>query len=150
MAADELRLQRSTEQDASLAWSWRNAESTRRFSTDSAPVPYERHIQWWGRALADERRDLLLAAIGSTPVGVVRLDHSGTEAVVSIYLDPALTGLGLGPRTLIEMQKWSLSHRPDTLTLVADVLPDNKASIAAFTAAGFRPEGAHFVWRAAA
>ena len=133
-----------------MAWSWRNAESTRKHSLDSAPVPLDGHMAWWSRTLADSQRDLLIAHIGHLPVGVLRLDQSKEGALVSIYLDPQLTGLGLGRHVLQAGQRWLLRHRAGSESLIAQILPTNPASIAIFEASGFVHCDGRWVWRAPA
>lgn len=140
-----VRLRRATANDAAKAWSWRNASATRRYSIDPRPVPYERHVVWWDAAIASDARDLMLAVLGDTPVGVLRFDHAEDRATVSIYLDPDLTGLGLGAHVLEAGKAWIAAHRPDTRALVAEILQQNSASIVAFEQSGFVRSGPHWL-----
>jgi len=149
MMANRLALRPARPEDAARVWPWRNAESTRRHFFDPRPVPLPAHTAWWDASLADPTRTLQLAWIGELPVGVLRLDHAddGT-ATVSIYVDPALTGLGLGPAMLRAAQAWARGpaapRRP--ARLAADILPANAASIASFEAAGFVRAGGRWTW----
>jgi len=143
-----LHLRAATPADAAPAWQWRNDDETRRHFTNPGAVELDRHLEWWSAVLADHRRDLLIAVLGARPVGVLRLDHNADEAVVSVYVDPALTGVGLGPYILRAAQQWTNRHRPDMAAMVADILPQNSASVSAFLAAGFSPEGTRWKWRA--
>jgi UDP-2,4-diacetamido-2,4,6-trideoxy-beta-L-altropyranose hydrolase len=145
-----LTLRRAEAGDANMAWSWRNAESTRRNSADPTPIPYGSHVSWWTRTLADQQRDLLIAVLGDLPVGVLRLDQASEGATVSIYLDPELTGLGLGRYVLLACQRWSAQYRSASKALFAEIRPQNSASIAIFEAAGFAPTQGRWVWDARA
>jgi RimJ/RimL family protein N-acetyltransferase len=144
---DLLTLRRAEAGDAEMAWRWRNDETTRRNSLDPSPVSLNSHITWWTGALADRQRDLLIAQIGQLPVGVLRLDQSNEGAVVSIYLDPQLTGLGLGRYVLQAGQRWIVQHRAASGCLIAQILPANRASIAIFEATGFAHRDGRWVWK---
>lgn len=146
MLAGRLSLCPAKAADAELAWHWRNHESTRRWSIGTEPIPLEAHLGWWQASLVNPERSLLIARIGEIPVGVLRLDHQGPDSTVSIYLDPQLTGLGLGPRLLREGRGWLRSHRPGTRWLLAVIRADNLASAQAFTAAGFRHRASDDLW----
>jgi UDP-2,4-diacetamido-2,4,6-trideoxy-beta-L-altropyranose hydrolase len=134
---DRLQLRPAARDDALLALEWRNEESTRRYSFDSSPLVPEKHFEWWQSSINSPTRDLLIAEIGKLSVGVLRLDRAEAEAAVSVYADPALTGLGLGAAILEAGLSWCRRARPETKRLVAEILPENKASRAAFGKAGF-------------
>ena len=103
--------------DAELIYAWRNHPSTRRVSRDSAEIAWPAHRAWFRQVLSDPRRTLLLGTVGSLPVGVIRLDPvSAMDVEVSLYLDPAMYGLGLGPALLRAgeahaRQRWSEFQR---------------------------------------
>lgn len=138
IGASALELSAATLDDAECCHAWRDAESTRRFFRDPSPVSLADHMRWWQAALADPHRHLLVARVGRLPVGVVRLDRAGDEAEVSIYLAPALTGLGLGPRMLEAAAHWAAGPQSGLRQLVAEIDPRNGASETAFAASGFR------------
>ena len=147
--ADAVSLRSATPADAELAHAWRNDERTRRYFRDPAPVPLADHLGWWTRTLRDDRRWLLVASCGNRPVGSIRFDFTDDAAEVSLYVDPALTGLGLGRALLGAAQHWIAVRAPRTRRVVAEVRPDNTASVRAFRAAGFSPaQPQHWVWEA--
>lgn len=128
----------ATYEDAILVWPWRNAESTRRHSFDPSPVPLDKHMDWWRHSLANAGRALLIGEHGSQAIGVLRLDFGNAgSACVSIYLDPAVTGRGIGQTLIAAGVEWLRKHRPDTTKVEAHVLQGNAASQKAFQAAGF-------------
>jgi UDP-2,4-diacetamido-2,4,6-trideoxy-beta-L-altropyranose hydrolase len=145
MVSSTLALRPAIQQDALALLVWRNAEITRRHFRNSSPIEPERHSEWWRRCLLSPLCRLLVARCGNQDVGVLRLDldASGTLAEVSLYLDPALHGLGVGSALLKAAQAWTLHNDPAIERLVAEVLPGNEASHAAFRTAGFEPDGAH-------
>ena len=133
--------------DALPAYAWRNAPNTREYSRDPADIPLESHLAWWSKALDDPTRRLLIACFGDTSVGAFRLDLSGSDAEVSVYVDPDLKGLGLGSALIRAGQEWARQHEPQVVRLLAEVHSDNSRSEAAFKAAGFRRKEANrWVW----
>jgi UDP-2,4-diacetamido-2,4,6-trideoxy-beta-L-altropyranose hydrolase len=141
IGAQGLYLRPATEADAGSCYNWRNAESTRRYSRDPSPVALDGHLRWWATALADPWRHLLIAQVGRNAVGVLRLDRAGVEAEVSIYIDPELTGLGLGRRMLEALELWASAGLSGIQTLTAEIDPRNGSSEAAFAASGFHRVG---------
>ncbi len=142
-AAMALRCAR--EGDAEMAWEWRNAESTRRYSFDSNPIPLERHLAWWQAALQSQDRILLIGEIAGAAVGVLRFDLDGAVGTVSVYLDPRMTGQRLGPVLLRAGVEWARRNLHRTQRIEAFIKPDNVASRKAFLAAGFTDRQSCFV-----
>lgn len=141
LAGDRVALRSATEDDVRLAYEWRNHPSTRRYSRDPAPIAFESHSAWWRCALENSARILLIAHIGDLDVGVLRLDVDGDSAEISIYLDPSLTGLGLGSCVLRAGQGWVRAHLKDLRRLVAEIVSGNTASEKIFVSAGFVRHG---------
>lgn len=147
LLADAMHLRPAVADDAARVYPWRNAEVTRRHFRDPSALAWESHRDWWLRCIADPARRLLIASCGSRDVGVFRLDLSGASAEVSLYLDPALHGLGLGAALLQAGQRWVREREAGLARLVAEVLPGNVASSAAFDAVGFvRDQGSVRTW----
>ena len=75
------------------------------------------------------------------PIGSVRFDRRGSEAEISITVDPTARGGGLGRRMIAETSELELAARPATQRIVAVVRASNERSHKAFTRAGFRLDG---------
>ena len=126
--------------DSAMAYDWRNAPETRALSNDPSPIERTGHEDWWARAVHNPDRHLLICEIGTRPVGVLRFDIAGNgEALVSIYFDPAMTGLGLGTRLLDTGRDWLEKAEPRAKELVAEIDDANHASLAIFARAGYTP-----------
>jgi UDP-2,4-diacetamido-2,4,6-trideoxy-beta-L-altropyranose hydrolase len=123
--------------DAAWVLAWRNSPKVREMSFDQQPISPEAHERWFANALVSADRSLLIAQIGSAPVGVVRFDRAGAEAVVSIYLDPARMGRGLGAPVLLAAERWYGEEHPEVRQLKADVLESNAASRVVFERCGY-------------
>ncbi len=123
--------------DLAIVFEWRNAWQTRQYFHDTRPLDLSAHRDWFVRALDDPQRVLLMAERSGLPIGVLRFDVDGPTATVSIYLDPALHGRGLGTAVLLAGEGWLRRHRPDLQHLRAEVLAGNARSAGAFSRAGF-------------
>jgi UDP-2,4-diacetamido-2,4,6-trideoxy-beta-L-altropyranose hydrolase len=124
-------------EDAELTWAWRNHPLTRKFFHDPAPIAWNHHQDWWQRSLDLPARSLLIARCGAQKIGVMRFDYHDREALVSIYLDPALTGMGVGKTVLMAGSRWLRHHRPDIIRERAEILPENLRSRRSFELAGY-------------
>ena len=135
--------------DAELAWTWRNAEVTRSQSFDPAPIPLAGHLLWWGEMLASSAHTLILGCVAGMRVGVVRFDMSAPVAQISIYLDPDMTGFGIGSALLRAALTWLRQSHPEIRRVEAFVKQDNLRSRRAFLAAGFHWQSTCLVWTCA-
>jgi UDP-2,4-diacetamido-2,4,6-trideoxy-beta-L-altropyranose hydrolase len=145
LLVEQVELRSATPADAERAWQWRNAPDVRKYSHNSAGIPLADHLNWWRAACADRSSALLVAEIGNQALGILRLDHEKEGSTVSLYVDPDLTGLGLGAAILDAGATWCRRERPQTKKLWAEILPENKASQAAFRKAGFASNGQKWV-----
>lgn len=137
MFPESVTLRPATAADAAPALRWRNAASTRKYSFDSSKLATDEHQRWWTQSIDTERRDLLVASVRAEPVAIVRLDHLVTDAKISIYVDPERAGCGIGTLALLGLIAWCREHRPLTRRLIAQILAENRPSLAAFRKAGF-------------
>lgn len=128
--------------DRDLLLAWRNHAATRAASRNDAPIAPADHARWFDRVLADPQRLLLVGQMGRIDIGCVRFDADAAgRAEVSIYLDPALIGLGLGTCLLLAAEaQWRAMHA-HSVQFVATVLPHNPASARLFAACGYQHDG---------
>jgi UDP-2,4-diacetamido-2,4,6-trideoxy-beta-L-altropyranose hydrolase len=137
MFIGQVSLRKATMNDAVLAHSWRNAEITRRYFRNPSLLSQEEHLDWWRKRIDDASSHLLIAHCGAVGVGVIRFDVGADVAEVSIYIDPDLHGFGLGSQLLELGCDWLTLHEAEVVRLVAEIHPENAASIKAFRAVGF-------------
>ncbi len=137
----ELRLRPAVEADAQLLRAWRNDPETQAASRNTDVVGPEEHGAWLERVLADPDRRLLIVEFDDEPVGQIRFDRTrGYSYEVSLSLDPAWRGRGLGTRALRGGCDWLWMHT-HAVGIKAEVRKRNEASKAVFLSAGFRPAG---------
>jgi len=124
--------------DMEALWAWRNDPATREASLDNRPIPWEGHASWFQDTLASEDRLILIGEeTARGRVGMVRFDIDARgDAAVSINLDPASRGMGLGTALLRAAIEWASCTIPGA-TLHAVVRLSNNASLALFTNCGF-------------
>lgn len=152
-------LRRAGLSDSRTLWTWRNAPDVRATAFTPDPIPWEDHERWFARKL-DDPQCLLFIAEDDEPLGQVRfdLDESGTEAEISISVERAQRGRGLGTFLIERGVDAASAADPDLDTIHAYIKPGNEASVRAFVRAGFAPAGTrevrgtdalHYVWRRA-
>jgi UDP-2,4-diacetamido-2,4,6-trideoxy-beta-L-altropyranose hydrolase len=138
LLGSRLWVRAATVADTRLVFGWRNAASTRKYFFDPRPLTYSAHREWFRRSIAMPDRKLLMGMQNRTPVGVLRYDLHGRHAKVSIFLDPARTGEGLGASLLASGREWLEQTHPEVDLLQAEIHVENRASRKGFASAGFR------------
>jgi UDP-2,4-diacetamido-2,4,6-trideoxy-beta-L-altropyranose hydrolase len=139
MLATTLAVRPVRAEDTALLFGWRNDERTRRQSFDPRALDPIGHADWLMKVICDEDRSLLLVSRAARDVACVRFDCAAERATVSIYLDPALHGCGIGVPALMAAIDWLREARPEVRLIEADVLAGNVASQALFASVGFAP-----------
>lgn len=133
--AETLTVRSACRDDGQMMHRWRNDPVTRSVSRNTAEIGWDDHMAWLNRTLADPVRSLMIGAVGGLPVGVIRFDRgSGRTAEVSLYLDPALHGLGLGRAMLLAGE----ADAACGLDISAEVMEGNIGSARLFESAGYR------------
>jgi UDP-2,4-diacetamido-2,4,6-trideoxy-beta-L-altropyranose hydrolase len=138
LLASSMQLRPATIEDGRRLHDWRNHPDVRAVSKNRDPIPLNAHMGWLARRLADDSGALFVAWIGDTAVGSIRFDRLSAGVLeVSLYLDPDLIGLGLGPHMLAAGEIAMLTRSAGDLVFTASVLPDNAMSSRLFVGAGY-------------
>lgn len=126
-----------TERSAVFVASWfeHDEEGRRRLGF------YADHPNWWRLVEADENRHGFVVRAAGEAIGFVDLDDQDGVVRVSIYVRPQHRRVGHGVATLLEASVTARSIG-GARRLLAEVEPDNTASIRACTSVGMilRPE----------
>jgi UDP-2,4-diacetamido-2,4,6-trideoxy-beta-L-altropyranose hydrolase len=133
-----IALRRARPDDCRLVWRWSNDPGVRAVSFCPEPIPWERHVEWFRARLADARSHFFIGTDGSgAPIGQVRCELTGDDAVLSVSLGAACRGRGHGWKLI-----WSASEevfRTSRATCIhAYVKAGNGASVRAFLRAGYQ------------
>jgi UDP-2,4-diacetamido-2,4,6-trideoxy-beta-L-altropyranose hydrolase len=141
LLAGSVRLREAGPDDCRLVWQWANEPSVRAASFNPEPIPWEGHRAWFAGKLADANcLFFIVEADGQGPLGQVRCDLSGEQAVISIALAPDARGKGLGTRVIREACARAL-QTGRVRSVLALVRAENEPSRAAFLRAGFVEDG---------
>jgi UDP-2,4-diacetamido-2,4,6-trideoxy-beta-L-altropyranose hydrolase len=133
-----LRLRPTTPEDCQRILDWRNHPLVRAQSFSDEEIDPQAHVRWFANKLGEPSCRMFIAedALG-TPVGQLRFDFDGGDALVSLSTAPTMTGRGVGTAMTRLACQWIVSNAPGTRA-VARVKPNNIASLAMFAKAGFR------------
>ena len=134
----KITLRMATMDDCEAIYNWRNAEETRRHFFDHDLIKWEDHWRWFGDTIRNPNRILLIGEFRGHEVGVLRYDHVGETAVVSVYLLPGMHGQGLGSQLLRAGTDWVKQNFFDVQRIRAEVLFSNFSSKRAFEKAGYK------------
>ncbi len=136
-----LRFRKVCEKDCRLLWEWANERDVRSVSFRSETVPWEEHVQWLKSNLRDPNCIFhIVSNEEGTPIGQVRYDISGNEAVISISIDRKFRGRGYGSVTIL-LSSQEVFDTSDVRIIHAYVKQSNGFSARAFLKAGFKDMG---------
>jgi len=138
LAPPRIALRPAVMDDCYDVYGWRNAEETRRHIFDSELIPPDIHRKWFCSVLENPNRVLLVGEIDREPVGVLRYDISGQEALISVYRVPGRREEGIGSHLIRCGSVWLREHHPQIRIITAEIIRDNVASVRAFESAGFK------------
>ncbi len=139
MKCFSLRLRLIQSADAEMIWQWANDPETRAMSFSSAPIPWEDHLAWFNEKLRDSNHLFFVAEnAAGVPIGQVRFQVNGTQAIISVSVAPSKRGCGYG-RSLIDQGVDELFSRTMVQEVHAAIKSSNHSSISVFREAGFFP-----------
>lgn len=119
--------------DEDILLRWQTHPDTRKFArTPSPPAPHE-HAAWMKKILQDTQARPYIIVTDDKPSGHIRLNDRGEFFEVSLLVDPAQYGRGLGLAALE-----ALHDLHANVKIRAEILPGNAASVALFQKAGYK------------
>jgi UDP-2,4-diacetamido-2,4,6-trideoxy-beta-L-altropyranose hydrolase len=130
-----LQLRRATAQDMLTYFSWANDPETRRQALRTQQITLAEHRAWFAARLASQRSHLFVLQAGELPVGQIRFDCDGAEALIDYSIDPALRGRGWA-KHLVAMGIQQLRNHGLSV-FRAEVKVENRPSRAVFERLGF-------------
>ena len=124
-----MKLRQATDTDRDLFFRLRN-DPTARHASRRPEITEDEHARWW-----KEMSDYCFVCDGNEgPVGTLRLSADG---MVSIIVDPALRGMGLGVKMLRLLT--DEAKRLGFTRIFAEISPENVRSQKAFLTVGYKP-----------
>ncbi len=139
---EPLRLRSVRRTDRRLIWEWANDPEVRQASLSPEPIPWDDHVAWFDRQLANDAGPFWLALDETdSPVGHIRFEFSAsTETAVHISINHGQRGRGHGS-FLLEHATERLFRQHQIASVHAYIRPDNSASQGAFRRAGYNHVG---------
>jgi len=137
----ELRLRPARNTDCELLFSWANDAAVRSASFYPAPVLWQEHASWFAQKMNDPESVIYIGETNaSEPVGQVRFQLEGDEAILSTMVAPSFRGAGWG-KELVSFSIRTLVRSRPVRRVKAFVKPENRASVRLFGSAAFRRDG---------
>jgi UDP-2,4-diacetamido-2,4,6-trideoxy-beta-L-altropyranose hydrolase len=135
--ADDLRVRLVEAEDCRLIWEWANEPATRAASFSPEPIAWEQHRHWFTAKLNEPHCAFFVALDAEQqPIGQIRFDVAGAEAVISVGLAGRFHGLGYGPLVIRSGVRELFRTRP-VERVIAFIRTENTRSLRAFIKAGF-------------
>lgn len=125
-------------EDVDLLYAWANDPVVRRNAFHTEPIAYENHVEWFAEKLADKSVYHYILCAGEIPVGQIRLDTAGGEALIDYSIGAQYRGKGYGSRMLaLVKEQLAIDKIPGVTKLVGQVKYENRASARVFEKCGF-------------
>ncbi len=142
----QINIRAATMDDAQIMFDWRNHPLVRSVSRDTDEIAFEDHEQWLAASMTRNDRTILLGETrAGAPIGVVRFDQLAQgEFEVSIYIDPARAGQGIGGRLLDLAERHFAQIFDSPIDILAVTMPGNTASERLFIKGGYRSSALGF------
>lgn len=134
-ATQELLLRPACEEDIVLYYNWANDPVVRKNAVNATTIPWTTHQVWFVSKLHDLNSRLFVLEASGLPVGQIRFDREGDEALIDYSLDSIVRGRGWGSR-LVALGL-DLMQQIEPVRLRAEVKVGNEASSAVFLRVGF-------------
>jgi len=133
----KLKFRKANSEDAQLYFNWANDKTVRENSFNLSEINYEQHVNWFTNKLSSSDCFFyLFLDEQNTPVGQVRIDITGEEAVIGISIDEHYRGKDLGVEMLTQACNDYFKIFPNAV-IIAYIKEENTASIKLFTKANF-------------
>ena len=125
--------------DMDLLFRWANDETVRANAFHTEKIPYENHVQWFEKMMADATVYQYILCDGTVSVGQIRLTVEEGEALIDYSVAPAYRGKGYGAELLrLLCQQLDIDKITSVTKLIGQVKYQNQASAKVFEKSGFR------------
>ena len=132
-----INLRKASAKDGRLIWQWANDPQVRAESFASDSIPYNDHIKWFERKISNPDCFFYVAEnSNANPIGQIRFELEGQDAVISVSLDRKFRNQGYGSIIIVLASK-KLFQISDANVIHAYIKKGNAVSLLAFKKAGF-------------
>ncbi len=145
-SVDKFYLRKAVADDSKIVYELSNDPTVRIQSINKNSISWEEHCKWFDKKINDENYLFLLAFDRDDKfIGQIRFEIKSNQAVVSISLTENFRGKGLSKRIIKEGSRRLFIENQNLKSITAYILPQNSASLHAFEAAGYKPEGEELI-----
>lgn len=124
-------------EDCLLLFNWRNMPEIYQWFNNDRPVTVSEHLAYFDESINAHDVALFIIQHNGNPIGHVCLKERTPEsAAISIYIAPEFSGQRFGTAAI--KQACAAAAQSGLSMIVAEVRPENNASIKAFERAGFK------------
>lgn len=131
-------LRKADQSDMDLLYQWANDPVVRKMAFHMDPIPYEDHVKYFTKMLADASVYQYIMYEGDLPIGQIRLNVTGNEALIDYSISAVHRGKGYGSRLLQLIKKQivtdEISH---IIKMIGQVKYENAVSASVFEKCGF-------------
>lgn len=139
LRAAKLNLHPVRAEDCRQIWEWANDPEARAVSLAQEEIPWVDHVKWFSARVNSPACYFYIAENSSkNPIGQIRFDVNGDEAVLSVSLAKEARGHAYGPALIVQGSRRCFADCRVNL-IRAYVKPINDASIRAFEKTDFVP-----------
>lgn len=132
--------------DIDNLFKWRNHPVIRSKSFNTDPIPWIEHEKWFETKSNDPDTTIYMACCGGDKIGSIRFEKRWDAIRVSVMLNPAFLGKGLGSKLIrLGTERFINDRKPDK-PIIAEIKKDNTASVKAFQKAGFKESHITFIY----
>ena len=137
-----LALRQVTEADVELLFRWANDRVVRQNAFTVDPIPYENHVIWFAKMLANPsvKNYVLYETVENIAVGQIRFSVDEGKALIGYSLDENWRGKGLGSKLILMGEEKLLQDLADVQVFKAQVKYENTASARVFEKCGYEKE----------
>ncbi len=132
-----LSCRKADEKDLMLYFGWANDPEVRNNSFDSSPIPLAHHEIWFLKSVRSDSTLMLVFSIDQHPVGQLRFILENSQAILNYSIDRNYRGKGLAQRIINKSIQELRRLKPFVTKVIAEVKPENIASIKSFERIGF-------------
>lgn len=135
----KLQLRKVQPCDMDLLFRWANDDTVRANAFHTEKIPYENHVQWFEKMMADASVYQYILCDGNVPIGQIRLTDEEGAALIDYSVAPMHRGKGYGTELLRLLCRQLYIDRITNVTkLIGQVKYQNQASARVFEKSGFR------------
>ena len=124
--------------DVDLLYQWANDSEVRRNVFHTEPILYENHVKWFANMIADDSVYQYILYQGESPIGQIRLNVEGDEALIDYSISAEHRGKGLGSKLLQLVKEQIVADKiSSVIKMIGQVKYENHASARVFEKCGF-------------